>query len=176
MIDRIDQLQNRLIDCESTINILNKNLGRDISLPQNKSELVQIINQAQAEREKSVFDRIKLLPEIQDLVKAGIVICGPPGKEGPQGRIGPSGPPGQRGLPGVEGHMGRDGYPGQDGRDGLNGMDGKNGIDGLFGRKGLPGDQGPRGKKGPTGAVDWADIEPQVKKLVNDYLKELLNV
>lgn len=181
LIDRIDQLQSRLINCETTLNILSNNLGHDPlnlaqNLPKNRSELLQIINNSLVEREKKMFDRVNLLPEIQDLVKAGIIICGPPGKEGPQGRIGPIGPPGQRGLPGQQGAPGPDGHPGRNGLDGLNGINGQNGTDGLMGAKGIPGEQGPRGKKGPVGGINWSDIEPNVKKLVNDYLHELLKI
>lgn len=176
LINKVDHLQERLNESESNYQILLQKTQKVNDLPKNQAELINLIDKAHTEREKSVFNRVKLLPEIQNLIKAGIIICGPPGKEGPPGKVGPPGPPGPQGLPGKIGPIGPTGQPGEDGRDGMDGVDGQNGRDGLPGQKGPTGDPGPRGKKGPTGAIDWDAIEPRVKQLVNDYIKELLNI
>jgi uncharacterized protein YdcH (DUF465 family) len=152
LINKIDNLQDRLAECESNLKKMQDD--QNTNLPRNQLELSNLIDRTITEKEQSVFNRIKLLPEIQDLIKAGIIICGPPGKEGPPGKIGPPGPPGQRGLEGLPGKIGPDGRPGKDGKNGLDGRDGFHGIDGLMGPPGIPGPQGPRGKKGPTGLRD----------------------
>uniref|UniRef100_A0A6C0E9B0 Collagen-like protein n=1 Tax=viral metagenome TaxID=1070528 RepID=A0A6C0E9B0_9ZZZZ len=168
LINKVDHLHDRLLECES--NFKNIQESSKTNLPKDRLELEHLIDNIIIEKEQSTFNKIKLLPEIQDLIKAGILICGPPGKEGPPGKIGPPGPAGPRGLEGPPGKMGPEGKPGQDGRDGRNGKDGIDGRDGLTGEQGPQGLQGPRGKKGPSGEIEWDQIEIKIKKMVEEIL------
>jgi hypothetical protein len=172
LINKIDHFHDRLSECESNLKKIQENGNNN--LPKNVPELTSLIDNIIIKKEQASFNNIKLLPEIQDLIKAGILLCGPPGKEGPQGKMGPSGPPGPRGLEGSPGKQGLDGNPGKDGKDGRDGIDGQDGKNGLRGEQGPDGLQGPRGKKGPEGTIDWNVIEPRIKVLVDQYVKEFM--
>ena len=170
---KISYLEERLLECESNLKIHQHMLKKLYELPAGRNELIKLINNIIVEREEDYFNQYKnkIPSELIELIQAGIVITGPPGKEGPQGPEGIQGKPGPTGLPGPIGPQGHTGLNGIDGRDGLNGLDGRNGLDGEKGEQGDIGPIGPRGKKGPDGFNN--NFEELVTPIIMKVIKEL---
>ena len=169
LLQKINNLENRLSECEVSLKIYNDIFKGLTEMPKTKLELKNIILMVLNDREKSYFDNNKIPNEIRELIQAGILITGPPGSEGPPGKEGIQGKPGVMGLPGLQGKEGPPGKKGIDGRDGVNGIDGVDGIDGEKGPHGDRGPIGPRGRKGPTGDAT-NQTEEMIIKILNDKM------
>ncbi len=170
--NKINYLENKLIECQSGLNTCTVLIKKILELPLSKEELKKFILDIIIDRESSYFNenKQKIPNELKELIQSGIVITGPPGKEGSIGKEGPTGKPGPMGLPGPQGEKGQPGEKGQDGRDGINGIDG---INGMNGEKGPPGEQGPigpRGKKGPDGELEINKTE--LEKIIDIILEK----
>jgi hypothetical protein len=178
IIEKINNLENRLYECEVNLKIYGDILKTLSTLPRTRDDLKNTILMVLSERENKYFQENKIPNEIRELIQAGVLLTGPPGQEGPPGKEGPQGKPGVMGLPGPQGKEGPVGKKGVDGRDGLNGIDGINGIDGLKGKQGDPGPIGPRGRKGPTGDVKipFESIESQIEELIKKILNDKLQM
>ena len=170
---RVEYLENKLIESNCAIKMYQEFFNNISKLPIKNDELKNFILSIIVEREKSYFVNAKIPDEIKELIQAGIIITGPPGKDGPPGIEGIKGPPGIRGLPGPQGSEGKQGKNGIDGMDGMNGIDGLNGIDGSQGPPGDIGPGGPRGKKGPEGDIGKVDFR-SIKSEIEDLIREIL--
>lgn len=170
---RVEYLENKLIECSASIKLYQDFFNKISELPIKNNQLKDYILSIIVEREQKYFENVKIPPEIKELIQAGIIITGPPGKEGPPG---PEGIIGKHGVMGLQGPQGKEGKPGKDGNnglDGLNGIDGINGIDGEQGPEGFPGPVGPRGKKGPEGDIgklDFESIKPEIENLIREII------
>jgi hypothetical protein len=178
LLQKINNLENRLSECEVTLKFYNDIIKSLSELPKTRIELKNIILNVLNEREKVYFENNKIPSEIKELIQAGILITGPPGHEGPPGKEGIQGKPGVMGLPGIQGKEGKMGKKGIDGRDGTNGIDG---IDGKNGDKGPSGDRGPigpRGRKGPNGDVNvpFENIENQIEEMIIKILNNKMHL
>ena len=163
-------LENRVLECEANLKIYGGILKSFLDLPRSKEELTNIILRVITDREQQYYESQNLPKEIRDLIECGIVITGPPGKEGPVGPEGPRGKPGQMGIQGPVDKEGLPGKNGKDGKDGLDGINGLNGINGEKGPKGEPGPMGPRGRKGPDGEINVDEIEQKIRKVLAEML------
>lgn len=179
ILSKISYLEKKVIDCEASLNVYQDIFKSLLKMPQNRDELKKIILDVVVEREKSYFDNNgnKLPKEIRELIEMGVLLTGPPGKEGSIGKEGPPGKPGVQGLPGIIGNQGPPGRNGIDGRDGINGIDGRDGLNGERGPPGMEGLPGPRGKKGPDGDKGESGfnvelIKPEIEKIVKGLFNE----
>jgi hypothetical protein len=170
--NKINYLENKLIECQSSLNMYSELIKKILQLPLSKEELKKYILDIIIDRESYYFNqnKQKIPNELKELIQSGIVITGPPGKEGSIGKEGPSGKPGPMGLPGPQGEKGQPGEKGKDGRDGINGFDVINGINGEKGPDGEQGPIGPRGKKGPDGELQINNIE--LEKIIDTMLEK----
>jgi hypothetical protein len=168
LLQKINNLENRLSECEVTLKIYNDIIISLSELPKTRVELKNIILNVLNEREKGYFEHNKIPNEIRELIQSGVLITGPPGPSGPPGKEGIQGKPGVMGLPGIQGKEGPTGKKGIDGRDGINGIDGIDGKDGEKGPPGEKGPMGPRGRKGPNGGVNipFESIEKEIEELI----------
>jgi len=168
---KIEFLENKILECQSILKIHQDILSRLSELPNTKDDLKKIINNVIVERENQYFEqqKSKIPNELKELIQSGIIITGPPGKEGPIGKEGPPGKPGVQGIQGPIGIQGLPGLKGLDGRNGINGIDGINGLDGSPGAVGPMGPIGPRGKKGPS--MDLEELEEKIMKKIMDNIQ-----